>query len=360
MSHFGLHAHDLDPSRATGIARYARGLASGLEGCLGEDESFTLISAQDDGSVEGPHHVLERSRRSLYARWLLRRGPRMEDLVPGLDLLHCTAPIVPVSTRLPLVVTVHDLMGITHPQWYTRKAVLLFRAAISWTCRAADVIVVPTRTIGDQVVSVLGVDPDRVIQTGEGFDVRHFAGGDLEEVLPRFGVTRGDYLVHVGMLSSRKGLTTLIEALPADGPVLVLIGPDGVGAEDVHRAAARKGAQVRLVGRLPDTDVGALVRGARALVHPSQFEGFGLTVLEAMGVGTPVLASSAGALPEVVGDGGLLVEPNDVAGWREALERSADDALLALLRERGHVRVGAWTWDDAARRTLDVYRRVLA
>jgi glycosyltransferase involved in cell wall biosynthesis len=358
MTLYGLHAHEVDPRKATGIARYARALAIALTDRVDEGESVTLVTARGCGVIDGRQDVLDRRRRSLYLAWLATRRPLLESLVPGLDLLHVTAPIVPIGTAKPLVVTVHDITPITHPEWYTARAALLFRETIRWTRKHADAVVVPSQYVATQVSSEIGIDPSRVFVTGYGFDEDHFAH-DAPDALASLGLDSSPYLIYLGAVTSRKNLVTLIEALPEDGPQLVIAGPEAVGAEGVHEAAESRGTRVRFLGRVPDTHVGSLLRGALALVHPSSFEGFGLTVLEAMGLGTPVIVSSEGSLPEVAGPAGHVVSSNDVAGWREALHVTGDPAALQRLREAGLDWAAGWTWNATADKTLAVYRHVL-
>ncbi len=356
MTLYGLHAHELDPRKATGIARYALGLEAALQEQLRPDEQASLVTARGSGAAPASARVIDRSRKGLYARWLATRRPLLERFVPDLDLVHATAPIIPIGTRKPVVVTVHDLMPLTHPEWFSRQAVVYFRSSIAWAKRNADALLAVSEFVGAQTCELLGVSPDRVVVTGEGFDISHFR--DDPEAAAALGLDQ-PYVVYLGSITVRKNLLTAIEALPDKGPQLVIAGPDGMGAEDVRRAAAARGDRVRIVGPLPEEQLGPLLRGALALVHPSKFEGFGLTVLEAMGLGTPVIVSSAGSLPELVGGAGHIVASNDVAGWRSALEIAEDPAALRRLSESGLRRAQDWSWETAAERTLAVYRDVV-
>jgi glycosyltransferase involved in cell wall biosynthesis len=359
---YGLHAHDLDPRRVTGIARYALGLADALQPRLEPQEYAALVTARDCGTVQIPHKVIDRRRRDLYASWMLTGRPRVERLLPELDLIHLTAPILPVATRLPVVATIHDITPLTHPEWYPRRDVLGFRLALAWTKRHARAVIVPTAAIGQQVHERLGILADRLHVTGYGFDPDHFSANSDPGTLSQLGLEDKAYVVYLGAISTRKNIATLIEALVPGGPELVLAGPDGFGAESIRSAAAAAvaaGKRVRVLGRLDEGQIGPLLKGAIALVHPSLFEGFGLTVLEAMGCGTPVLVSSMGSLPEVVGDGGLIVRSNDAAGWREALGVVDDAAELVRLREVGLRRSLDWSWAKTADGTLEVYRRAM-
>jgi glycosyltransferase involved in cell wall biosynthesis len=179
------------------------------------------------------------------------------------------------------------------------------------------------------------------------------------------------FLLHVGDLHERRNLEVALEALAgvrrtADStpqPMLVLAGVDrGVGDRLRTMAAAHGiGAAVVFTGPVSDQTLRALYCAAAALVYPSRYEGFGLPVLEAMASGTPVLASRAASLPEVLGESGMLLDPDDVRQWTEAIAVVLSDAeLRGRMRTAGLARASHFTWAKTARITLEVYRQVLA
>jgi glycosyltransferase involved in cell wall biosynthesis len=184
-------------------------------------------------------------------------------------------------------------------------------------------------------------------------------------VCARHGLTPGRFILAVGEIGPRKNLAVLVQAVPRlapdQRPTLVLVGGDGQDAAAVHALPAQLGVAecVRATGRVDDETLVALLHGARALVHPALYEGFGLTPLEAMSAGTAVIASDAGSLPEVVGDAGLLVGPRDVDGWADAIARVVtDDDVTDRMVAAGRQRAAAFTWAAAARATWQVYDRV--
>jgi glycosyltransferase involved in cell wall biosynthesis len=194
----------------------------------------------------------------------------------------------------------------------------------------------------------------------------HFAPVDRPtDTLPA-GVTT-PFLLHVGDLHERRNLPLVVHAMfeaqrrpgmPALS--LVLAGVDrGIG--DTLRVYAREaGAPESVVGlgQITDGQLLALYRGAAALVYPSRYEGFGLPALEAMACGTPVIASRAASLPEVVGDAGTLLDPDDEAGWAEEIARVVSDEFhSARMRKAGLTRAKEFTWARTASLTLDVYRQ---
>jgi glycosyltransferase involved in cell wall biosynthesis len=178
-------------------------------------------------------------------------------------------------------------------------------------------------------------------------------------VLP-FGLEVGGYWLTLGGIVARKGLDTAIRALArvrGDLP-LVVAGPAGDAARALRGVAAESGMldRVRFVGFVPDEHLPDLVAGARALLHPSLDEGFGLVPLEAMAAGTPVLAARTGAIPEVVGDAAWLLDTVDVGAWAEALDALArDERLVSDLTARGRARASSFTWGATVARTEEVY-----
>ena len=141
-------------------------------------------------------------------------------------------------------------------------------------------------------------------------------------------------------------------------PRLVLVGPDKGGRAQAEETAARLGVETELRGHVAQDELAALYRGAACLVFPSRYEGFGLPALEAMASGTPVVATTAGALPEVAGAAAVLVEPGNAVALAGGIERALADH--ERLRAAGLARATQYSWAETARRTLDIYRELLA
>jgi glycosyltransferase involved in cell wall biosynthesis len=165
----------------------------------------------------------------------------------------------------------------------------------------------------------------------------------------------------VGALQARKDPLLAIEALPLTAAELglVLVGPDKGAESDARRAVARLGlnGRVEFAGHVDKEELAELYRGAECLVFPSRYEGFGLPALEAMASGTPVVATTAGALPEVTGDAAILVQPGDPVALAGGIERALADC--ERLVRAGLERARRYSWSETARKTLDVYRELL-
>lgn len=245
----------------------------------------------------------------------------------GLDVLHCTTFRGPLRSRMPVVVTVHDLALLRYPEafrpWHRTTGRLALRSAV----RAADAIVAVSEFTRDELVDLLGVPADRIRVVRNG----------VEPVFSPAGLrAEGDYVLAVGTLEPRKNLARVVEAARLAGVALRVVGAIGWGGVDVPG----------WVGRVPDEELACLYRGARCVVYASLYEGFGLPVLEAMASGVPVVTSRGGATEEVAGGAAVLVDPLDpeaiAAGIAEATGRR--DVLIS----RGLERAREFTWAAAA------------
>ncbi len=256
------------------------------------------------------------------------------------DVVLAPTPLAPPRRGTPLVVVVHDAVPWTHPSTLTPRGVAWHRRAIVRAAAEADLVLVPTRAVADELSRHLALP--RVEVVGEGVSADLTLPRDADERAARLGLPER-FLLAVATLEPRKGLAELVAALPqaTDLPLLV-VGQQGWGE------VALAGEQVRLLGRVPDADLAVLLDRAQALVVPSRAEGFGLPLLEGMAAGLPVLTSDAPALVEVAGGAALAVPLDElVDGLRTVL---TDDALRARLRREGPVRAAAFTWAGAAAR----------
>jgi len=229
--------------------------------------------------------------------------------------------------------------------------------------RRADAVIAVSACTARDVGELFDLDPDRieVVHEGVGARYRPLPPEALDRVRVELDLPPR-FLLFVSTIEPRKNLVTLVQAWSRmrERPPLVVAGGWGWHYEGVRELIERVGPDLRLLGPVQPGDLPALYNLAACLAHPAWYEGFGLTPLEAMACGTPVVASDASSLPEVVGDAGLLVDPADVEGWTEALERVLGDAdLHATLRRRAVLRAAEFGWDRAAQRTWRVFERVL-
>jgi glycosyltransferase involved in cell wall biosynthesis len=247
---------------------------------------------------------------------------------------------LPLGYRGRSVVTLHDLSFENDPGVMGRVDRLVFRAVVPRAARRADHVLVVSERTRQDVEERYGLAPEKVTVTPNGVDPSFSPGGE-----------RDGYLLFVGAIQRRKDPLAALDAARAVGLPLVVAGPEKEPA--LARRLREGGADLR--GYVSKTELADLYRGAAALVLPSRFEGFGLPVLEAMACGTPVVAAPEPALREVAGDAAVYAEDGDfgAAVGRALGER---DRLSAAGLERARL----FSWQETARRTADVYRRVLA
>lgn len=307
--------------------------------------------------------------RPLHWSWARRPFPPLEWFVGSQDVVHGTNYVVPPTRRAARVMTVHDLTSVRFPEMcddYTRRFPALVRAALSqgaW-------VHTPSRFVADEVVELLGADPDRVRPVHHGVppldgSASSASGGD-----PPVGSShtpagvQGPYILALGTIEPRKDIPTLVRAfdrLAAEVPDvrLVVAGADGWGAAALQQAldsAAHRDRVVRL-GYVSVASRLVLMREAAVYAYPSLYEGFGLPALEAMSVGVPVLTTRVGALPEVVGEAALLVDPGDIDAMASGLGRLlGDEALRRALVQAGRLRIREYSWSAAAAGLASLYR----
>ncbi len=283
------------------------------------------------------------------------------------DLYH-EPNFLPMPCDCPTVTTLHDLSVILHPEWHPAERVAQFEKYFRHGLSQCSHFFTVSEFVRWEVIQTLGLPPSKVTRTYNG--VRPcfvpMSQTEVTVVLRRLGLPLR-YLLYVGTIEPRKNIMTLLRAycaLPerirSDWPLL-LVGGWGWNAGDVADFLESGGRQrgVLYCPYVPEGSLTALYNGARALVYPSLYEGFGLPPVEMLACGGAVLASTAGALVETVGQKAHLTEPMDLDGWRWAMQRiiEEDDWWQAL--RRGAVEAAKpFTWEQCAADTLQVYRRL--
>jgi glycosyltransferase involved in cell wall biosynthesis len=349
----------------TGVGEYVHEIAAALTRQMGSGDELILFSSswKDRLPVDRiPGTTVVDARvpvRWLNIAWHRLGWPPVERFAGPIDIAHSLHPLLMPARRASQIVTVHDLDFLDHPERTRREIRRDYGALAPEHARRAAAVVTVSRFTADDVVGRLGVARDRVVICSPG------APAWTPRAAP---VPRGPILF-MGTLEPRKNVGVLLEAYAAllammpDAPPLWLAGAASTAAAPWLRAIAEPplAGHVEHLGYISSERRYDLYARASMLVLPSHLEGFGIPVLEAMTVGVPVIVSRRGALPEVAGDAGQVVEPDDAAGFAAAMntyltEPSAAAAAIA----RGLARARHYSWDASARTLLSAYARVRA
>ena len=309
----------------------------------------SLLAALEREDVELRRYGFGGSSRALVPvrdlAWYLAALPARARR-DGMDVLHCPTQRAPVRSRVPLVVTFHDLAVLRYADTFNRWTRTYSELALPRVAKAATRLIAVSEFTKRELVELLDVHEEkvRVIPNAVGPPFR--AEGEA---------AAGDYVLAVSTLEPRKNLPRLVEAYRRaglNGLPLLVAGAAGWGGVRVE------GDGVQWLGEVEDDELARLYRGARCVAYLSLYEGFGLPVLEAMACGAPVVAARNEAAEEVAGSAAVLVDPLDpgaiAAGLAEAVERRDE------LRARGLERAKAFDWREVARATVEVYREAAA
>ena len=336
--------------RQGGSAVYARALVSALRAI--DDVQVTIVSAGTNGAVATGSWML----------WGARRALRSD----GAAVLHSPAFLTPLRPPIPTVITIHDLSLGRMPSGHPFEWRMYYKLIIPPVARRAAAIITPTETTRREVISTFGIRADRIVAIPSGVDERFFVTKQRD----RSADPTEPIIVFPGPPIGRKNLDIVLRVMGAAPPggmlaraVLEISGATASAFPHYQQEIANRGLErrVRWLGSLPFEEVAGLYSRADLLVYPSFLEGFGFPPLEAMAAGTPVVASSASCLPEVLGDGALMVDPRDDVSFAAAVDavltkREVRQGLVAA----GLARARAFTWSRTATATAEVYRAVAA
>ena len=306
--------------------------------------------------------LVETSARSFTLREQLQLPGQLRELSP--DVLHYPYTIMPLATPRPYVLTVHDIIPLRFPQYFSVGQRMLYRLFLKITLNSAACVICVSEVTRSELNSVLSVESDRlyVVHEGVSEEFQPCAADELARVRTRYGLPE-DYLLYLGSNKPHKNLAALVDAYARvhSAPVLVL-----AGTEDPRYPEARCRVdslnlekRVRFVSSIMEKDLPALYGGATAFLYPSIYEGFGLPPLEAMACGVPVVCSDIPSLRETTGDAALRFDPGNTDSIAASLERIVQDSKLrTVLKDRGFRHSAEYSWEKAAEKTVSIYRRV--
>jgi glycosyltransferase involved in cell wall biosynthesis len=277
------------------------------------------------------------------------------------DVFHAPAYTAPLWGARPLVVTIHDVSYARRPEWYPYRIDPMRRRFYASSARRANRVITDSEFSRGEIAAAYAIDRARIDVVPLGVNPRF---------TPDASIAHEPIALHVGDLHPRRNLSLVLDVVldlrrttpDARALRLTLIGTDRGLLADLRAQAARGGAPEALeyLGSVDDDALLAAYRRASIFVYPSRYEGFGLPVLEAMACGVPVVATTAGAVPEVAGSGAVLVDPDDARGWREAMSRILTDATFRTARQaEARRRALTFDWSRTATLTLASYDQVL-
>ncbi len=363
---------DIQPAlgQRAGVGRYTRSLAEHLAAYRGSDSlllfyfdfhrqgmSFNVQGAEEKSVRWCPGRFMQKS-------WNLLQFPPFDLLAGRADLYHFPNFIIPPLRRGRAVVTIHDVSFLAFPQFAESRNLEWLTSRIHDTVRRADAIITDSSFSADEIASRLHTDRSRIFPVHLGL-AAHFTPAlpDAVDRLRRMTGLDRPYLLAVGTIEPRKNIEFLVSAFEQatdfDG-CLVLAGMKGWKCSSIFQRieSSPRAGDIRYIEYVPDADLPALYSGAEIFLFPSLYEGFGLPPLEAMACGTPVIASSAASLPEVLGDAALLLPVNSSGDWASAIIRLlGDNDTRQRLSREGRARAALYTWSETARRTWEVYRQ---
>ncbi len=286
------------------------------------------------------------------------------------SLFHSPTGTLPLWAPGRQVVTIHDLFADVAPVWFPGRMALQLQRAQRRAATVADLVIAVSENTRQDVIRRYGLAPERVRVVHNGVDHARFRppepGLDLDGVTARYGVRR-PFVLCVGSLMPWRNAPRLLRAVAALRARgcdldLLFVGRDIWGTDPTASIAREQGwSWAHFAGYVRDEDLPALYAAAAVFAYPSLYEGFGIPPVEALACGTPVVASTAASLPEVLGDAALLVDPTDERALADALERAATDPeLRAMLRATGFERAARYSWSGTAEETMRVYLRPTA
>jgi glycosyltransferase involved in cell wall biosynthesis len=367
---FGIDSHSAE-REGEGNSTYTRNLISALLATAGHDD-FALFAADPDHAFYEALRSRERARavRVTQGRGLARLGWALARAASRqhVDGLHVQY-FAPLGYRGPLVVTVHDLGFLHVPESFPLSLRLALRVLVPRSMKRASRIIAVSEFTRRDILARYRIRPEKIVVTPEGAGARFHprASAETLPVLGRYGLHPG-FIFSLGRLNRRKNLERVLQAyarLRRDGLAeapLVIGGKPDYGVQETLRRfeACGERSSVRFAGLIPDEDLPVFYSAAACFVYPSLFEGFGLPVLEAMACGTPVVVSNRTALPELVADAALSIDPEDVEALAEAMTRILTDKELSKdLGRRGLARSRQFSWEETANRTLAIYREAV-
>ncbi len=347
----------LNADNRSGTGRYIVELAKALLNSTGNDEFLFLWPENLPAPVPDKDVCLVRKSSSPASRLYYEHiGADRVARDLKVDIIQHPTGIGPRFSRVPVILTVHDMCFFRHPEWFSHSRSLYYRAVMAAGIRRATHIIADSQATANDIMEIMGIPESRIDVVPLGVD-RCFTPAPEEQIQAirkQYGLPESFFLF-VGTIEPRKNLTRLVSAwrqVRSEVPPLVVAGRFGWGDSILTDK------EIIRLDHVPSEKLPTLYSAATAFVWPSLMEGFGLPPLEAMACGTPVLTSNTSSMPEVVGDAAIQVDPLDVDAIASGMIALAQNQeLREELRQKGVKRAAAFSWHTTAEKTMAVYKK---
>jgi glycosyltransferase involved in cell wall biosynthesis len=350
-----------------GISQYTIYLIQALAE-IDQGNQYTIFHSRKDGRSYLPA-APNFQRRNLWtpAHHRLERQALSAELLPHrLDVFHSPDFVPPAAGGKRTIITIHDLNFIFYPQYLTAESLRYYRGQIDWAVKQADHISADSHATRQDVIEHLNVPPEKITTihlAANPLYERPFSQADIDATLAQHNLPRG-FVLAVGTLEPRKNYPMLIRAykqMVAETAVdvpLILVGGKGWIYDEIFATIDGLGLRdkVRHLSGIFDEQLAHLYHAAGVLVTPSKYEGFGLPALEAMHCDCPVIVSNVSSLPEVAGEAGILLDPDDEMAWADVMTKVLlDSGLRDEMVRNGRLRAAQFTWHKTAEMTRKIY-----
>ncbi len=350
----------------SGVGWYAKNLLENLISLDKENEySFFYNSSRvkkmpklkvgdsDEYSYKIPNKLLNLSLYSL-------NQPKIDKLIGDPDIFFMpNLNFVSLTKKTKLILVIHDLSFLIYPEFFTPKILLWHKLIInSGIINRADKIITDSKSTKEDIIKILKIKPEKiaVCHLGVNNDFRSDIGlEEIKKVKDKYQLPE-NYFLHVGTIEPRKNIISAIKAVESleQDINFIIAGGSGWKSQEVIEAV-KSSKKSRVIGYIEEKDKPALYGGAKALIYPSYYEGFGLPVIEAMACGCPVIAGNRSSLPEVIGEAGIMINPYNWQELKSAMEELLNNEKLRLiLREKGLNQVKQFTWEKCAEKTYQI------